>query len=201
MFHRILFFSLLLSFLFVNGQEEDLFRSLRAETQPDESLLPDRMIFTQSLLWGERGLIRKTGLSPLNTVQREKELKLRRKMLKIHQVIGYFTLAGMIAQGVMGTELYKGKNFRYNAHKTVGNLTSISYFTGASLSLFAPPPLINKKQKGLSSIKAHKYLATLHFSAMVATNTLSKKNRQLHRAAAYTAFGSYATAILVFTFK
>ena len=74
MFHRILFFSLLLSFLFVNGQEEDLFRSLRAETQPDESLLPDRMIFTQSLLWGERGLIRKTGLSPLNTVQREKEL-------------------------------------------------------------------------------------------------------------------------------
>lgn len=200
MYRKLVVLFILLLSVTVQGQEEDLFRSLRAETQPDESLLPDRMIFTQSLLWGERGLMRKTGWSPLSTEQREKELKVRRKMLKIHQLIGYVTLAGMVTQGIMGTQLYKGRSRYYDTHETIGNLTSISYFTGAGLSLFAPPPLTNKKHKGLSSIKAHKYLATLHFSAMVATNVLAEENTKLHRAAAFTAFGSYATAMLVFKF-
>jgi len=199
MYRKLVVLFILLLSVTVQGQE-DLFRSLRAETQPDESLLPDRMIFTQSLLWGERGLMRKTGWSPLSTEQREKELKVRRKMLKIHQLIGYVTLAGMVTQGIMGTQLYKGRSRYYDTHETIGNLTSISYFTGAGLSLFAPPPLTNKKHKGLSSIKAHKYLATLHFSAMVATNVLAEENTKLHRAAAFTAFGSYATAMLVFKF-
>lgn len=199
MYRKLVVLFILLLSVTVQGQE-DLFRSLRAETQPDESLLPDRMIFTQSLLWGERGLMRKTGWSPLSTEQREKELKVRRKMLKIHQLIGYVTLAGMVTQGIMGTQLYKGRSRYYDTHETIGNLTSISYFTGAGLSLFAPPPLTNKKHKGLSSIKAHKYLATLHFSAMVATNVLAEENTKLHRAAALTAFGSYATAMLVFKF-
>ena len=199
MYRKLVVLFILLLSVTVQGQE-DLFRSLRAETQPDESLLPDRIIFTQSLLWGERGLMRKTGWSPLSTEQREKELKVRRKMLKIHQLIGYVTLAGMVTQGIMGTQLYKGRSRYYDTHETIGNLTSISYFTGAGLSLFAPPPLTNKKHKGLSSIKAHKYLATLHFSAMVATNVLAEENTKLHRAAAFTAFGSYATAMLVFKF-
>jgi len=190
MYRKITVLSLLLLSINVQGQEEDLFRSIKAETQIDESLLPDRMVFTQSLLWGERGLMRKTGWSPLTIEQREKELKIRRKMLKLHQLIGYVTLAGMVTQGILGTKLYKGRSRHYDTHKTIGNLTSISYFTGAGLSLFAPPPLTNKKHKGLSSIKAHKYLATLHFSAMVATNVLAEKNRRLHRAAASTAFGT-----------
>lgn len=200
MYRKITVLFLLLLSTSVQGQEEDLFRSIKAETQIDESLLPDRMVFTQSLLWGERGLMRKTGWSPLTIEQREKELKIRRKMLKLHQLIGYVTLAGMVTQGILGTKLYKGRSRYYGTHETIGNLTSISYFTGAGLSLFAPPPLTNKKHKGLSSIKAHKYLATLHFSAMVATNVLAEKNRRLHRAAAFTAFGTYATAILVFKF-
>ena len=51
------------------------------------------------------------------------------------------------------------------------------------------------------SIKAHKTLATIHFSAMVLTNVVDKyKNNNIHRASAYTAFGSYAVAILVFKF-
>lgn len=185
------------------GQELDLFDNLRSESQTDESLLPDRMLFTQRFLWGEKGLMRKTKWYPLTKEQREKELKLRRTMLKIHQVIGFATLAGMTAQGVLGTKLYKRPNNYYKlykTHKTIGHITSISYFTGAALSLFAPPPLTNKKQKGLNSIKAHKYLASLHFSAMVATNLLADSNTKLHRAAALTAFGTYATAILVFKF-
>lgn len=85
-------------------------------------------------------------------------------------------------------------------------VVNVSYFSGAALSLFAPPPLINRTEKGLSSARAHKWLASIHFSAMVATNLLadgaseSQTGRNLHRIAAYTAFGSFATATLVLTF-
>ena len=184
------------------SQGEDLFNSLRQETVKDESLIPNRMIFTQRAIWGNKGLLRKFGIFPLNVEQREKELKLRRSMLKIHQIIGYLTLAGMVTQGFLGGKLYNNwERGLYNTHKTVGNLTSISYFTGAGLSLFAPPPLINKKSKGLSSIKAHKYLASVHFSAMLATNIFKKRNQQIHKISAYTAVGSFAAAVLVFKFN
>ena len=184
------------------SQGEDLFNSLRQETVKDESLIPKRMIFTQRAIWGNKGLLRKFGIFPLNVEQREKELKLRRSMLKIHQIIGYLTLAGMVTQGFLGGKLYNNwERGLYNTHKTVGNLTSISYFTGAGLSLFAPPPLINKKSKGLSSIKAHKYLASVHFSAMLATNIFKKRNQQIHKISAYTAVGSFAAAVLVFKFN
>ena len=197
-FH-IIFFTLISSLIF--GQEKDIFSDLRLESEVDISLLPKRMVFTQKLFWGENGLLRKINLSPLNQEQRQKELKLRRVMLKTHQIIGFVTLAGMITQGFLGGKLYKNWNIdRYNAHKTIGNLTSVSYFTGAGLSLFSPPPLINKKYKGLNSIKAHKYLASLHFSAMIATNFFKNKNRKIHKYAAYTADGSFAAAIMVFKF-
>ena len=196
---HITFFTLISSLIF--GQEKDLFNDLRLESEVDISLLPKRMVFTQKLFWGENGLLRKINLSPLNQEQRQKELKLRRVMLKTHQIIGFVTLAGMITQGFLGGKLYKNWNIdRYNAHKTIGNLTSVSYFTGAGLSLFSPPPLINKKYKGLNSIKAHKYLASLHFSAMLATNFFKNKNRKIHKYSAYTAVGSFAAAIMVFKF-
>ena len=199
---KFLLYSFLLWSTLSFSQGEDLFNSLRQETTKDESLLPNRMIFTQRALWGNNGLLRKAGIFPLNVEQREKELKLRRSMLKIHQVIGYLTLAGMVTQGFLGGKLYNNwERGLYNTHKTVGNLTSISYFTGAGLSLFAPPPLINKKTKGLSSIKAHKYLASVHFSAMLATNIFKNRNQQIHKISAYTAVGSFAAAVLVFNFK
>ena len=196
---HITFFTLISSLIF--GQEKDLFNDLRLESEVDISLLPKRMVFTQKFFWGKNGLLRKTNLSPLNQEQRQKELKLRRVMLKTHQIIGFVTLAGMITQGFLGGKLYKNPNIdRYNTHKTIGNLTSVSYFTGAGLSLFSPPPLINKKYKGLNSIKAHKYLASIHFSAMIATNFFKNKNRKIHKYAAYTAVGSFAAAIMVFKF-
>ena len=199
---KFLLISLLLWSKVSFSQGEDLFNSLRQETVKDESLIPKRMIFTQRALWGNKGLLRKFGIFPLNIEQREKELKLRRSMLKIHQIIGYLTLAGMVTQGFLGGKLYNNwERGLYNTHKTVGNLTSISYFTGAGLSLFAPPPLINKKSKGLSSIKAHKYLASVHFSAMLATNIFKKRNQQIHKISAYTAVGSFAAAVLVFKFN
>ena len=121
-------------------------------------------------------------------------------MLKSHQIIGYLTLAGMVAQGIMGGKLYNGDHELYDAHKTLGKWVTASYFTGAGLSLFAPPPLVRKKVKGFNSIKVHKWLAYIHFSGMIATNVWSKEDRDWHKYAASTTFASYATAVLVFKF-
>ena len=198
----------ILIFFFVsvaNCQEQKLLlNSLfnEEEIKENEKLLPDRMIFTQSVLWGKKGLLRKTGISALNKEQRIKELKVRKVMLKTHQYIGYFTLAGMIAQGFLGGKLYNNwERNLYNTHKTVGRIVTASYFTGAGLSLFAPPPLVNKKIEGFNSIRAHKILATIHFSGMIATNAFSKKNTDFHKYSAYTTFASYFAAVVVFKFK
>ena len=57
------FFFLFLTLSSTFSQEEDIFGSLRSEAEIDTSLLPDRMIFTQRLLWGEKGLMRKMKIS------------------------------------------------------------------------------------------------------------------------------------------
>ena len=195
-------FLILFVFQAVVAQERDalLEELFKEEMTIEEQLLPQKMIFTQSLLWGKNGLFRKTGISKLSIEKREKELKVRNVMLKSHQIIGYLTLAGMVAQGIMGGRLYNGDYELYDAHKTLGQWVTVSYFTGAGLSLFAPPPLVKKKIKGFNSIKVHKWLAYLHFSGMIATNAWSKEDRDWHKYAAYTTFASYASAILVFKF-
>jgi hypothetical protein len=211
-----LYFLLIFVFSFgiaeVQAQElDDIFNSF--EQEEEFPLLPDKMLFTQRFLWGENGLLRRSELAPLSPIQRSREIELRRKMLITHQVLGYVTLASMIAQGIIGGKLYNCDNCNSreynqikNAHETMAGVVNVSYFSGAALSLFAPPPLINRTEKGLSSARAHKWLASIHFSAMVATNLLadgaseSQTGRNLHRIAAYTAFGSFATATLVLTF-
>lgn len=171
------------------------------ENKPTEvKLLPESMIFTQRLLWGEKGLMRKTDLFSLSIESREREMKIRRGMLNAHQLIGYATLLGMIGQGITGVQLYNGNRRVKDLHESIGAFTTASYFTGAGLSLFAPPPLVSIKSKGLNSIKAHRWLATVHFSSMIATNLLSESNKSYHRAASFTLFGSYALAILSFKF-
>lgn len=176
-------------------------------TQP---LLPDRMVFTQRAFWGQKGLLRLTGLAPLNTECRQKEITIRRRMLAGHQIMGFVTLAGMITQGILGANLYNAQGNDYtrlrSAHQTVGTIVNISYATTALLSLTAPPPLVGKRERGLNSIKLHKYLALFHITGMIATNILSKQIRTnpelkpYHRAAAYTTFATFAAAILVIKF-
>jgi hypothetical protein len=198
---KIIFLSLFIFQVVLSQERDALLESLFVEEMTmEEQLLPQKMIFTQSLLWGKKGLFRKTGISKLSLEQREKELNVRNVMLKSHQIIGYLTLAGMVAQGIMGGKLYNGDYKLYDAHKTLGEWVTVSYFTGAGLSLFAPPPLVRKKVKGFNSIKAHKWLAYVHFSGMIATNAWSKEDRDWHKYAAYTTFASYATAVLVFKF-
>ena len=184
----------------VISQEIDLFNQIETDDLKQSKLLPDKMVFTQRFLWGEKGLARVLKISTLNIKNRERELKLRRAMLKTHQYIGFITLGGMIYQGILGGKLYNGDYSVYDKHKKIGELSTIAYFTGAGLPLFTPPPLINKKIKGFNSIKAHKILAMIHFPAMVSTNVFKKKNKKIHKYSAYTAFASYATAIIVFKF-
>ncbi len=199
----IKFYSIVTLLVFSQGIYSQVSSSLfdEIENKPTEvKLLPESMIFTQRLLWGEKGLMRKTDLFSLSIESREREMKIRRGMLTAHQLIGYATLLGMIGQGITGVQLYNGNRRVKDLHESIGAFTTASYFTGAGLSLFAPPPLVSIKSKGLNSIKAHRWLATIHFSSMIATNLLSESNKSYHRAASFTLFGSYALAILSFKF-
>ncbi len=180
--------------------EDDLFAELESENKKTE-LLPSKMLITQRLIWGKNGLARITGIVPLTEENRLRELKWRRGMLKTHQVIGYTTLAAMIAQGIIGGKLYNGDYSLYKLHKDMGNAVTALYFTGAGLSLFAPPAIQLNKTKGLNSARMHKWLATIHLSAMIATQYYSNRDRDMHKAAAYTLVGSYAAATLVLRFK
>ena len=170
------------------------------------SLLPEKMIFSQRILWGEKGLLRKTGIMKLSLENREKELVVRERMLKAHQIIGYITFAGMIYQGILGGKLYNGDYSVYDTHKKLGNIVTASYFTGAALSLFSPPPLVNRKKEGLNNIRLHKILANVHVPAMVITNIYADKQyekksyKEIHKVSAYTAVASYTLAMVTIIF-
>ena len=180
------------------------FESLISTEKP--SLLPEKMIISQRVLWGEKGLLRKTGIVKLSLENREKELIVREKMLKAHQIIGYITFAGMIYQGILGGKLYNGDYSVYETHKTLGKVVTLSYFTGAGLSLFTPPPLVNRKREGLSNIRLHKILANVHVPAMIVTNIYADKqhgnrsHKKIHKASAYTAVASYTLAMFTIIF-
>lgn len=202
------YLSLITMFVVILGiQAQDFaeeFESLINQEKP--SLLPEKMLITQRVLWGEKGLLRKTGIVKLSLENREKELIVREKMLKAHQIIGYITFAGMIYQGILGGKLYNGDYSLYETHKTVGKVVTATYFTGAGLSLFTPPPLVSRKKEGLSNIRLHKILANVHVPAMIVTNIYADKqqgnrsHKKIHKASAYTAVASYTLAMFTIIF-
>lgn len=172
-------------------------------------LLPDHMLLTQRVFWSKKGLVRLVGASPLTVEGREKELKVRRTMLSLHQIGGFVTLAGFIAQGIIGSQLYNAKGNDYSRikelHEGMATAINIAYGTTALLALTAPPPAVGQR-RGLSTIKLHKYLAIVHLAGMVATNILAHQIEKdftlkpYHRAAAYTTFGAFAASIIVLKF-
>lgn len=174
-----------------------------------QPLLPHKMLFTQRVFWGPKGLLRVMNLAPLTPEGREKELKIRRSMLVAHQVMGFVTLAGFVVQGILGAKLYnaQGEQYQrlYSAHQTSAAFINVAYGTTALLSLTAPPKLLADR-KGLSGIKLHKYLAIVHLTGMLATNILACMIRQqpelkpYHRAVAYTTFGAFAASIIAIKF-
>lgn len=187
------------------GQDDELLKQLQQEDRTDTSLLPPKIIFTQRMLWGEKGLLRKWNIAPLTVDQRKKEMATRRFMLKAHQILGFVTLGGMVAQGIVGSQLYNGKYNLKSTHEALATGINITYTMGALTSLFAPPPLVNR-DKHLSSVKLHRWLAVVHMSGMIATNILANnidahpELKPYHRAAAYTTFASFAAAVVVIKF-
>ena len=202
---RIIIISFFL-ILFVSSQNkaQDLLNELESIESNNIPLLPEKFLVTKKIFWGKKGLMRNFNRFKLTPENRQNELKLRKSMFRAHQILGFVTLGEMLIQGIIGSQLYNGKDVK-NAHKTMGRIVNITYFTNASIPLFSPPKMFNEN-KGFSNIKLHKILAIVHFSSMVATNILARKintNYDLkpyHRAAAYTAFGSYAASMIVIKF-
>ena len=130
-------------------------------------------------------------------------------MLVSHQIGGFVTLAGFVAQGILGAKLYNAQGQEYvdtkRWHERSATFINIAYGTTLVLSLTTPPPIVGAK-KGLTTIKLHKYLAVVHLTGMVVTNILAGmidehyNLKPYHRAAAYTTFGAYAASILALTF-
>ncbi|MFZ9846654.1 MAG: hypothetical protein ACO3EE_00720 [Flavobacteriales bacterium] len=139
------------------------------ETPP---LLPERMIFTQRWIYGEKGLLRATGWVPLTLTNREKEMKVRRAMLVTHQVVGYGTLAAMLGTATTGLLLYNNYITK-DIHEGFVAATNAGYIAGAALAFLAPPPLLSYKGGKWSSIDWHKFFAVMHITGMITTNILS----------------------------
>lgn len=189
-------------------EADDLLAGLTdsTETQP---LLPSKMLFTQRAFWGPKGLLRVLNVAPLTAEGRSKELNVRRTMLITHQIGGFVTLAGFVAQGLLGAKLYNAQGEEYvktkRWHGRTATFINVSYGTTLALSLFTPPPIIGSR-RGFNTIKLHKYLAVVHLAGMVATNVLAgmiEENYQLkpyHRAAAYTTFVTYAASVIALKF-
>ena len=190
------------------NEADDLLAGLTdpAERQP---LLPSKMLFTQRAFWGPKGLLRVLNVAPLTPESRSKELHVRRAMLVSHQIGGFVTLAGFVAQGFLGAKLYNAQGEDYvntkRWHERSATFINVSYGTTLALSLFTPPAIIGSK-RGFNTIKLHKYLSIMHLAGMVATNVLAgmiQENYQLkpyHRAAAYTTFVTYAASVIALKF-
>ncbi|MFD2932572.1 hypothetical protein [Spirosoma flavum] len=186
----------------------DLLAGLTDSTEKQQ-LLPHKMLFTQRAFWGPKGLLRVMNVAPLTPEGRIHELKVRRTMLIMHQIGGFVTLAGFVAQGILGAKLYNAKGQDYVDtkvwHERSATFINIAYGTTLALSLTTPPPVVGAKP-GFTSIKLHKYLAIVHLTGMIATNILAHmidNNPDLkpyHRAAAYGTFGAYAASILAIAF-
>ena len=169
------------------------------------TLLPKHYLPTQRILWGEKGLMRNFSLFKLSEQSRDLELDIRDKMFTAHRYIGFATLAGMVAQGIVGERLYNGHSNLKDLHEGLAGAVNIGYFTTAGMAFLAPPRL-KDRPFGLNTLTIHQCLSIVHLSSMIATNVLSGMTehnpnlKRLHRAAAYTAFGSFFAAMVVINF-
>ena len=172
-FRIFVIFNLFLSLLFSQSIVTKEYNNNRFT--PPEIGLPENMPYVKSLIWGEEGAFRKLNIGPESRIE---ELQLRRKMLQAHQWLGIITLAGLAYQYDVGKKLYDGNDAdywdsHYDKHKAMGYFTYMTYMSTASLSIFSPPA--RKYNNNMSSIKFHRRMAALHFTAMMAQPFLAKK--------------------------
>tara|TARA_Y100001970_G_C13892300_1_gene679363 strand:- start:25 stop:627 length:603 start_codon:yes stop_codon:yes gene_type:complete len=163
--------------------------------------LPANMPLSKKLLWGKNGLIRKFNLAPNSRVE---EIKLRSKMLQLHQKLGLLNVGLMGLQMYLGSDMYKKQNRdNASAHRYLGYTSFSIYMTTAGLQLFAPPAF--RYSKGYSSIKIHRYLSYIHFAGMILTpvsgyytaeHPNDPKPYRMHRNIVTLTFTSYTLAFL-----
>ena len=177
--HKSYFFKLFTGIiLFIScayGQSLVTQESYDSRFTPPEIGLPENMPYVKSLIWGKEGAFRKLNIGPESRIE---ELKLRRKMLQAHQWLGIITLAGLAYQYDVGKKLYDGDDSdywdsHYDKHKAMGYFTYMTYMSTSSLSIFSPPA--RKYDNNINSIRFHRRMAALHFTAMVAQPFLAKK--------------------------
>ena len=170
-----LFTGIILFISFTYGQSIVTQESYDSRFTPPEIGLPENMPYVKSLIWGKEGAFRKLNIGPESRIE---ELKLRRKMLQAHQWLGIITLAGLAYQYDVGKKLYDGDDSdywdsHYDKHKAMGYFTYMTYMSTSSLSIFSPPA--RKYDNNINSIRFHRRMAALHFTAMVAQPFLAKK--------------------------
>ena len=191
----------------IAAQSDSLLQQLISANTIDSSLIqpPAKMLFTQRALWGTNGILKNRYSGNDLVANRKTDLKIRRTMLQLHQIGGFVTIGGMLAQGIIGSQLYKGDYKVKDLHENVGMAVNLTYGFTALNGLFAPPSAFNRDKK-ITSIRLHKWLAVLHLSGMIATNILATQIennvflKPYHRAAAYVSFASLATALIVIKF-
>ncbi len=199
--------------------EDDLLLQELGANDIQQSLLPEGMGLIRRSLWGEKGAMRKFNYFELTTEKRERELIVRRRMLQTHQALGFVALGGMVGSCITGQIMINTRNgdtqeFVKSLHKTAITTTMVAYGATALLQLLAPPPVIIRKNKGWSNMKAHRTLAYLHFSGMVLTpiagqlmygsvslkNDASDKLRNFHQVSGYITTALFAGAVIVMKF-
>ncbi|MEY3921253.1 MAG: hypothetical protein RL634_1014 [Bacteroidota bacterium] len=191
---KTIFFITALLLFQISYAQNDLLDELKDKSDSVTQLLPPKMLITQRILWGQKGLMRP--IVQLNMANREKELKVRRAMLVAHQILGFVTLGGMVGQGITGSQLYKGDYRIKDLHEGLATTVNLTYGATAAMSFFAPPPLINRDKK-LSAIRLHKLLSIVHLAGMITTNVLAENApKAYHRAAAIATFASFGAAII-----
>lgn len=208
-----------------SAEEDDLLADDPALKTQVTSLLPEGMGPVKRFLWSEHGLMRRNSFFELTPEKRERELIVRRRMLQTHQVLGMTAVGTMIVSCITGQLII---NKSHSTSPTAGQdmltlktlhdasvtTTMVAYGSTFLLQFLAPPPVIIRKNKGWSNIKAHKTLAYLHFTGMVATplmgrliygssslaNGKSDDLRKFHQVAGYITTSLYAGAMIVMKF-
>jgi hypothetical protein len=141
----------------VHAQTDSLLQSLLVDEKIDSQLIaPTKMLITQKIIWGNNGILKNRYGSTQDLVERRKiDLRIRRKMLQIHQIGGFVTLGGMLAQGIVGSQLYNGSYKLKETHEKLGTAVNLTYGLTAVNALFTPPSTF-KRDKKLTSIRLHK---------------------------------------------
>lgn len=196
---------ILLVFLFQTGFSKDRNLFSLNEKYPTIQfadtikLLPDHYLFTQRMLWGEKGLMRNFDMFKLSTTSRDIEMNIRAVMITTHQYLAFASLLGMIGTGITGQYVYNGNRNIKNFHEGLATFTNITYFTSLGTILFTPPPM-KDRASGFTKFRIHRTMSIIHVSSMLAVNILSSlmennyKLKPYHRAAGIIAFGSLFVA-------